>query len=211
MNLLLVDDHTLFRTGFKMLIETIPGYSVSGEASNGREFLDKIIEERFDIIFMDIEMPDVNGIEAAKIALQTDPTLKIITLTMYGEEEYFEQIIQVGVKGFLMKNADFQEVKTAINIISQGGTYYSQALMQSFLKNLRQAKSSNVIDIDFSDRESEILHLICRGYSNQNIGEKLFISKRTVEKHRANLLLKTNCKNTAELVVYAVKNQIVLL
>jgi DNA-binding NarL/FixJ family response regulator len=211
MKILLVDDHTLFRNGLKMLIDTIPGFQVTGEAANGKEFLEQIHRENYDIVLLDIEMPEMNGIDAAKKAIQNNPKLKIITLTMYGEDEYFDQMIQAGAKGFLLKNSDLQEVKTAIEVVYQGGTYYSQELMQSILKNLKQVKESKVIDFEFSERESEILHLICQGYSNQVIGEKLFISKRTVEKHRANLLLKTNCKNTAELVIYAIKNQIVKL
>lgn len=210
MNILLVDDHNLFRNGLKMLIDNIPGYKVTGEASTGKEFLEKIRIQQFDIVFLDIEMPEMSGIYAAKQALLINRELKIITLTMYGEEEYFDLMIQAGVKGFLVKNSDIQEVKTAIEVVSQGGTYYSQELMQNILKNLKQVRETKIAECEFSERESEVLHLICTGLSNQAIGDKLFISKRTVEKHRANLLLKTNCKNTAELVIYAIKNQIYL-
>jgi DNA-binding NarL/FixJ family response regulator len=191
-----------------MLIDMIPGLKVTGEAANGKEFLEKIRTEEFDVIFLDIEMPDISGILAMKQAMMINPDLKIITLTMYGEEEYFDQMIQSGAKGYLLKNSDIQEVKTAIEIVSQGGTYYSQELMQNFLKKFKQARELKVIECEFSEREAEILHLICLGFSNQSIGDKLFISKRTVEKHRANLLLKTFSKNTAELVIYAIKNQI---
>jgi DNA-binding NarL/FixJ family response regulator len=194
-----------------MLIDTIPGYCVTGEASNGKEFLEKIAKEKFDVVLLDIEMPELNGIEAAKIAIQKNKDLKIITLTMYGDEEYFDQMIKAGVKGFLLKNSDLHEVKTAVDVVYQGGTYYSQELMQNILKNLKQVKVSKANNLEFSARESEILHLICEGCSNQIIGERLFISKRTVEKHRANLLLKTDSKNTADLVIYAIKNHIVTL
>lgn len=208
MDILLVDDHKLFRNGLKMLLDIIPGINVTGEASSGKEFLEKIRTEDYEIVFLDIEMPDINGINAAKQAMLINPNLKIITLTMYGEEEYLDQMIQAGAKGFLLKNSDIQEVKTAIEVISQGGTYYSQELMRNILKKFKQVRESKIIECEFSERETEILHLICMGLSNQSIGDKLFISKRTVEKHRANLLLKTNSKNTAELVIYAIKNQI---
>lgn len=211
MKILLVDDHTLFRNGLKLLIDTIPGYKVTGEASSGKEFLEKVRKEHFDIVLMDIEMPGLNGIEATKRALQINENLKIITLTMYGEEEYFDQMVQAGAKGFLLKNSDLQEVKSAIKIVYEGGTYYSQELMQNMLKNLKQVKAAKTAEMEFSEREMEILHLICKGCSNQEIGDQLFISKRTVEKHRANLLFKTDSKNTAELVIYAIKNQIVSL
>jgi len=211
MKILLVDDHTLFRNGLKMLIETISGFHVTGEASSGKEFLDKIQKEHYDIVLLDIEMPELNGIEAAKLALQLDKNLKIISLTMYGEEEYFDQMVQAGAKGFLLKNSDLQEVKTAIDTVHHGGTYYSQELMQNMLKNMKQVKSAKTSESDFSVRETEILNLICLGYSNQAIGDKIFLSKRTVEKHRANLLFKTNSRNTAELVIYAIKNQVISL
>jgi DNA-binding NarL/FixJ family response regulator len=207
MKILLVDDHNLFRNGLKMLIDTIPGFTVTGEASNAKEFLEIIKTEQFDVIFLDIEMPDMNGIEAARMALKSDPGLKIITLTMYGDQEYFDQMVNAGAKGFLLKNSDILEVKSAIEAVCQGGTYYSQELMQTILANLKQAKEPKSSTCEFSEREAEILGLICTGLSNQAIGEKLFISKRTVEKHRANLLLKTNSKNTADLVIYAIKNQ----
>lgn len=208
MNILLVDDHNLFRNGLKMLIDMIPGFQVTGEASNAREFLEKVTAEEFDVIFLDIDLPDMNGIDAARQALKSFPGLKIITLTMYGDQEYFDLMIQAGAKGFLLKNSDIQEVKSAIEAVYHGGTYYSQELMQNILKNLRQTREARSSPCEFSEREKEILGLICTGLSNQAIGEKLFISKRTVEKHRANLLLKTNSKNTADLVIYAIKNQV---
>ena len=206
MNILLVDDHSLFRNGLKMLIETIPGFRVTGEACSGKEFLVMIQKEQYDIVLLDIEMPELNGIEAAKLALHYDKNLKIISLTMYGEEEYFDQMVQAGAKGFLLKNSDLQEVKAAIDAVYHGGTYYSQELMQNMLKNMKQVRTAKASESDFSVRETEILNLICLGYSNQAIGDKIFLSKRTVEKHRANLLFKTNSRNTAELVIYAIKN-----
>lgn len=211
MNILLVDDHNLFRNGLKMLINTLSGFQVTGEAASGKEFLEKIRNVKYDVILLDIDMPIMNGIEAAKHALLAYPDLKIITLTMYGDEAYFDLMIQAGAKGFLLKNSDIQEVKTAIEVVSEGGTYYSQELMMNFLKNFKQVKKVKVPDIEFSEREKEILQLICNGFSNQVIGDKLFISKRTVEKHRANMLLKTKSRNTADLVIYAIKNQIIEL
>jgi DNA-binding NarL/FixJ family response regulator len=210
MKILLVDDHTLFRNGLKMLLDTIPGYEVAGEASNGREFLEIIREQHFDVVFLDIEMPEIKGIEAAKIATSIDPDLKIIALSMYGDEEYFDQMLDAGAKGFLLKNTDLQEVKTAIDVVMNDGSYFSQELMQTLIRNLKFTKEHKEIGCEFSEREIEILILICEGHSNQEIGDRLFISKRTVEKHRANILAKSNCKNTAGLVIYAIKNQFIV-
>jgi DNA-binding NarL/FixJ family response regulator len=194
-----------------MLLDTLPGYEVTGEASNGKEFLELISRYDYDIIFLDIEMPEINGIEAAKRALELKPELKIITLSMYGDEEYYDQMVDAGAKGFLLKNTNLQEVKTAIDTVMNGGNYFSQELMQNLLRNYKSIRESKGPDADLSEREVEILLLICSGLSNQQIGDQLFISKRTVEKHRANILCKTGCKNTAGLVMYAIKNQLIVM
>ena len=209
MRILLVDDHTLFRKGLKMLLSTRPGYEVTGEAANGKDFLELNLKYNYDIVFLDIEMPEINGIEAAKRAIEQKPELKIITLSMYGDEEYYDQMIEAGAKGFLLKNTNLQEVKTAIDTVMAGGNYFSQELMQNLLRNYKSIRESKEPDAELSEREIEILLLICSGLSNQKIGDQLFISKRTVEKHRANILCKTNCKNTAGLVMYAIKNQLI--
>ena len=209
MKILLVDDHNLFRNGLKMLLDTLHGYEVTGEASNGKEFLEIIVKNDYDIVFLDIEMPEINGIEAARRAIEYKPDLKIITLSMYGDEEYYDQMVDAGAKGFLLKNTNLQEVKTAIDTVMDGGNYFSQELMQNLLRSYKTIKESREQEVELSDREIEILLLICSGLSNQEIGDRLFISKRTVEKHRANILCKTNCKNAAGLVMYAIKNQIV--
>ena len=209
MEILLVDDHTLFRNGLKMLLDTLSGYKVTGEASNGKEFLELIKIHDYDIVFLDIEMPEINGIEAARRAIELKPDLKIITLSMYGDEEYYDQMVDAGAKGFLLKNTNLQEVKTAIDTVMNGGNYFSQELMQSLLRNYKSVKEIRGPESELSEREVEILLLICSGLSNQEIGDQLFISKRTVEKHRANILCKSNCKNTAGLVMYAIKNQLI--
>ena len=209
MRILLVDDHTLFRNGLKMLLDTLPGYEVTGEASNGRDFLDLIAKHDYDIVFLDIEMPEINGIDAARKAIEQKPELKIITLSMYGDEEYYDQMVDAGAKGFLLKNTNLQEVKTAIDTVMAGSNYFSQELMQNLLRNYKAIHETKDPDAELSEREIEILLLICSGLSNQKIGDQLFISKRTVEKHRANILCKTNSKNTAGLVMYAIKNQLI--
>jgi len=213
LKILIADDHTLFRNGLKMLLNGIPGYQVTAEASNGKEFLRHIMQEDFDIVFLDIEMPEMDGLTAAPLALQHKPDLKIITLSMYGEDEYYYKMVDAGVKGFLLKNSDINEVKQAIETVAAGGNYFSQELMQNLVRNLKFAKEtdSQSPEFELSGRELEILLLVCQGFSNQEIGEKLNISRRTVEKHRANILGKTNCKNTASLVMYAIKNQLIIL
>ena len=209
-HIILVDDHALFRNGLRQLLERA-GFIVASEAANGREFLNllpELTEER--IVLLDIDMAGINGFEAARQAMAEKPDLKIITLSMHSEEEYYFQMVSLGVKGFLLKNSEIGEVITAIRTVAQGGSYFSQELLFSLVGSLRSAPLHEESAHDaLSLRELEILLLICKGLSNQEIGEKLFISKRTVDKHRANILEKTGSKNTANLVVYAIKNKLV--
>lgn len=208
--IIIADDHTLFRNGLRTLLDTHEPFEVVGEASNGKELLGLLEGETPDVVLLDIAMPVMNGIEAASKALKLYPELRIITLSMYGEEDYYFQMVSLGVKGFLLKNSDIDEVHDAINAVIEGGSYFSQELLFNLVSNLKS--SSNLhqqSDVELSERELEILLQICKGLSNQEIGDELFISKRTVDKHRANILAKTNCKNTANLVVYAIKNNLV--
>lgn len=207
--IILVDDHTLFRNGLRILLNNFEKYQVIAEASNGKEFLDLLETTPVDIVLLDIAMPEMDGIEAAQIALGKYPSLKIITLSMYGEEDYYFKMVGAGVKGFLLKNSDINEVHDALDSVIDGGSFFSRELLFNLVSNLKSSAETNKINTDLSDRELEILLFICKGYSNQEIARKLFISKRTVDKHRANILAKTNCKNTANLVVFAIKNNLV--
>ena len=205
----LVDYHKLFRDGLKLLINNSNVAEVIGEASNGVEFLDKIDDLQDAIIFMDIQMPQMNGVEATKIALDKYPAIKIIALTMFGEDEYYYQMIEAGVKGFLIKNTNVDEVLESIEMVAKGENCFSKELLYSIIKNLSQTKNSDYKNANLSDREIEILQLICEGLSNQEIADKLFISKRTVDKHRSNILDKTGTNNTASLVMYSIKHGII--
>jgi len=209
--IILTDDHTLFRTGLKNLLVLEPGFDVVGEAANGKELLALLEIVQPDVILLDIAMPEMNGIEAAEEIMRRWPEMKIVTLSMYGEEEYYFKMVSLGVKAFLLKNSDIGEVQEAIRTVVDGGTYFSQELLYNLVSNLKSSTENRleIDEADLSERELEILLEICKGLSNQEIGDKLFISKRTVDKHRANILAKTNCKNTANLVVYAIKNNLV--
>lgn len=202
MNIWLVDDHHLFRAGFKTLLCRLRDANVTFEASDGQEFIDHLVTARPDIVFMDIAMPKMDGVQATEEALSRYPDLKIIILSMYGEKEYYTRLVDLGICGFLLKSCDFKEVEMAIEAVRNGEYYFSQELLQQMVFQ----NSSTQPDYDLSQRERDILTEICNGESNQEIAERLFISKRTVEKHRANIMMKTGCGNTASLVVFAVKN-----
>lgn len=205
---ILADDHALFRNGLKLLLSGQSNVEVVGEASDGIELLKVIEETKADVILLDIEMPMMNGIEAAHKALLIDPQLKIISLSMYSEEEYYYKMIEAGVKGFILKNSDISEVVEAIETVYKGNTYFSSDVLYNVVKNIKTVGLKAEKAANISDRESEVLEQICKGLSNQEIADNLFISRRTVEKHRASLLLKTNTKNTAQLIMYAIENKL---
>ncbi len=211
---ILVDDHALFRGGLKGLLEQFADVVVVGEAADGDEFLELIKSVDVDIVFMDISMERTNGDIATERALAEYPEMKIITLSMFGDEHYYTRMVQAGAKGFLLKNSDIGEVVEAIEAVSNGGDYFSKELLESLRTNMQShVESHSAIESSgeelLSSREQEILIAICQGLSNQEIAEQLFISKRTVDKHRANIMEKTGCRNTANVVVYAIRNHLV--
>jgi DNA-binding NarL/FixJ family response regulator len=209
--IIIVDDHALFRNGLRILLNNMDDYQVIAEAANGKQFIELLEKEVPDLVLLDINMPVMDGIEAAAIAHGKYPELKIITLSMYGEEDYYYKMVNGGVKGFVLKNSDIKEVKAALDVVYEGGSFFSSELLQNLVNSLKSAPKSKEFHPELSERELEILILICQGLSNQEIGDKLFISKRTVDKHRANILEKSESKNTAQLVLYAIKNKLVEL
>ena len=202
--LFLVDDHQLFRNGLKFILNERNDMEVAGEASNGKEFLELLDFVNPDVVLMDIGMPVMNGIDSTRLALDRYPNLKILVLSMFSESEYFNSMIDMGVKGFVLKDADNEELYQAIKKVFAGGTHFSQELLISIIR-----KKTPENKILLTRREKEVLDLICKGLSNQQIAEKLIISQRTVERHRSNLLAKTDSKNSVSLVVYAIRNRLI--
>jgi len=205
-NIILVDDHALFRSGLHLLLDNLDMVNNIYEASNGIEFLSTIGKHSVDIVLMDIDMPKMDGVEATKKALVEYPGLKIIALSMYGDEEYYYKMINAGVKGFLLKDSDINEVKNAIQSVGEGTNYFSPEILYNLVKNINAIKTRSGI---LSERESEVLYHICKGLSNHEIADVLNVSKRTIDKHRENILSKTQSKNTASLIMYAIKNKLV--
>lgn len=205
--IILVDDHSLFRNGLRGLLEHTAGCRVIGEAASGEEFLAMLPDMQPDVVFMDFSMPGLDGAQTTERALALRPELCIITLSMFGEESYYSRMVEAGARGFLLKDSDISDVIDAIDAVMTGGSYFSPQLLASLTRRMRAREDAP--DEQLSSREREILVAVCHGLSNQEIADQLFISKRTVDKHRANILEKTGCKNTASLVVYAIRNGVV--
>ncbi len=201
----IVDDHTLFRNGLRGLIDGVNNCQVVAEASDGAEFLESAEAMSADVVFMDIAMPTLSGDKATAMALERNPDLKIICLSMFGDEKYYSRMVEAGAKGFLLKDSSIDEVFAAVDAVMNNDEY----ICREVLTALSGAMRRNDEDDTLSEREIDVLMGICRGLSTQEIADKLFLSKRTVDSHRANILEKTGSKNTASLVVYAIKNNLV--
>lgn len=211
-NIIIVDDHKIFRDGLLLLLANFDFVTVIGEASNGNEFLNLIEKEIPDIVLMDINMPKMNGIEASKIALQKYPELKIVALTSFADDEYIEQMVSAGVEGYMLKRSDIDDFEKAIKRVAEGGSYFSDEIIKVISRNLVQSKGRGSFTSKspvFTSRETEILELICKGLNNEQIAEAIFLSSKTVEKHKSSLFQKTETFNTVNLVIYAFKNQLV--
>lgn len=210
----LVDDHKIVRDGIKSLISDSPSIQIIGEASSGEELLEKLKILNPDIILLDINLPDTTGIELTKQITEENPSVKILILSMHMSEEFICNAIEAGAKGYLPKTTSQEELLNALNKINNGGEYYnndvSEILLKSYIKKTKNA-SKNKIDkqITLTKRETEILKYFAEGLTNQEIADQLFISIRTVESHKNNIMQKLEMKSTVELVKYAIRNNII--
>ncbi|MDR6458705.1 DNA-binding NarL/FixJ family response regulator [Chryseobacterium vietnamense] len=210
---IIVDDEALFRQGISLLIQREKDIELVRDFSNGKELLDELVtlEELPDIILMDLNMPEINGVEATKQIHIKYPQIRIIALTSYNTKAFIVNMIQSGACSFLKKNSSPAELLTAIREVHSKGFFYNNEVMEALHQNLTEHKKkiSSIFDANhISKREKEVLELICKQYNTSEIADQLFISSRTVEGHRNNLLLKTGAKNTAGLVVYAIESKI---
>jgi DNA-binding NarL/FixJ family response regulator len=200
----IVDDHDLFREGLKLVLNQIESFSVVFDTSDGNRFIEILGKIQPDIVLMDIEMPVINGIQTTIKSLNAKPDLKIIALTMFSDTGHYTQMIQAGVRGFILKKANKFELQQAITTVYQGGNYFSQDIMKKLAYQYANHVSGNET---LTSRELEIIQSICRGFTSQEISDKLHISNKTVETHRFNIFHKANVKNTAGLIIWAIKNQ----
>jgi DNA-binding NarL/FixJ family response regulator len=206
--IIIADDHMMFRESLRKILTIEKVADVIAEASNGFELLELLDTLRPEIVLMDISMPGMDGIEATRKAMEKQPELKVLTLSSFGDEKYCFSMIDAGAKGFVLKTAGISELQSAIIDVARGGSWFSNDLIQKVVANFNGKQKKNVSSV-LSERELEILRLICESYTNDKIAEKINISYDTVKWHRANILNKTSCTNTAGLVIYAIKNKLI--
>jgi DNA-binding NarL/FixJ family response regulator len=207
---IIVDDHEIFRVGLRLIINKLGYAKVVGEAADGIEFLELIEQEETDLVLMDIQMPNMNGAEATKKALEKFPNLKIIALSVYTDDEHIRMMMEAGVKGFLIKNIRKEVLDRALQAVYIGKTYYSEELWDYFTKAVvRETKQEE--HIYFTPRELDVLRLLAEGLNSKQIGDRLFVSERTVVGHKSNLMAKSGSKNTVGLLTYALHNNLITI
>lgn len=213
-NIALVDDQQLFRQGISSLINSAPGFNLLFEAENGADFLQILNMPQQvcpQVALVDMEMPVMDGISLNEQLQKSYPDIKVIILSVYAKERLIAHMIHAGACGYLLKNCDKEELLAAIRTVYNTGFYinaHTLKALQHISPKKQPIKNIEGFPVELSSREKEILCLICQEFSNTEIAQKLFLSPRTVEGHRNNLLLKTGCKNTAGLVLFAVKSHI---
>ncbi len=207
LNILLVDDHQIIIDGLTALINSIEGMKVIGDANNGKEAIELLKVLDADVVLMDIDMPVMNGLDATKAIKDNNNAIKVIILSMHCDSGMVKELIGIGADGYVLKNASKDELITAITKVAGGQQYFSSDVTMSLLNDI--PKTSAELDVELTNRELEILKLIADGFSNKEIGEQLFISHRTVDTHRTNLMKKLNINNIAGLISFAIKNGIV--
>jgi len=213
-NIVITDDHKLFRKGIIALLDDFDFIGEINEASNGEELMELLAEMKTlpDVILLDLRMPVMDGVEAQQKIRSLYPGIKVIILTMEDDEQYILFLIGEGVNGYLLKNADPDEMETAIKKVVENGFYFSDDISMMVLKNLnKKDKIETIFNPDFNERELQVLELICREYTNAEIAETFDVSVRTAEGYRQKLVDKVGAKNIAGLVVLALKHKWVAL
>jgi DNA-binding NarL/FixJ family response regulator len=209
--ILLADDHEIFRDGFRVMMKKQTDFELIGEASNGQELLHAITQLQPDVVVTDIKMPIMDGIEATKQIYKNFPQVGVIALSMFDEENLIVDMIEAGAKGYLLKNAQKEEIFDAIKTVYQNRTYFCNHTSPKLAKLLGKARfnpTTQTVKASFNERESEIIKMICQEMSNKEMAEQLNLSSRTIESHREKILFKMGVKNTAGIVIYAIRHHI---
>lgn len=211
LKILLVDDHEIIRDAIRIYFNENDQMELTSEASNGYEALELLEKNQYDLVLTDINMPVMDGLELMQEISAKYPDQKVLVLSMFSENIQIKQMIEYGANGYVLKNVNKSELFNAINQIVSGADYFSKEVYDVLIQNIskRAPKKRLSVDTSLSEREEEVLILITQELTNKEIADKLFISIRTVETHKRNLLERTGCKNVAGLVMYAVERNLV--
>lgn len=211
--LLVADDHAIVRDGLRMVFKSDPHFTIVGEATNGDEAVRLAETRQPDVAILDISMPVLNGIEAAKKIRELAPETRILILTVHQNQEYIHDMILAGANGYLLKNAERKEIFAAVRAVSLGDPFFSpgvsKVLMEGIIKRAGNGQTQNLKEKDLTRREVEILRYVAEGMSSPEIAAKLYLSVSTVNSHRTNIMKKLNIHDTARLVRYAIQTNIV--
>ncbi len=205
---LIADDHEIFRDGLKLMLSAAEKLDLVGEAANGKELLKLIESTQPDVVITDIKMPIMDGVEATKHIKEHHPSIEIIALSMFDDEELILEMLDAGAKGYLLKNSDKFEITDAVAAVHEGNSYYCKHTSGKLAKLIalnREKHDKKKKEAEFSDKEKEIIALICQEFTNKEIGEKVFLSSRTVEGYRMKIMEKLKAKNTVGIVVEAIR------
>ena len=211
---LVADDHSIVRDGLKALLEENPIVDIVGEAANGKQVIAFCEGNKPNVVLMDINMPEMNGIEATRAVVSAYPDVRVLVMSMFGDQKFISEALEAGAMGYMMKNVGKDALVEGIQTVHEGKSYFtrdvSEIMMAKYMKTSSVKSPNNLIynTADLTRREKEIIKLVADEMTNLVIGEKLFISSRTVETHRRNILKKLGIKNTAGLIKFAVENNL---
>ena len=207
LRLLVADDHEIVRKGVRSLLEAQPGWQVLAEASNGREAVEKAKRLKPDVAVLDIGMPSLNGLEAARQILKNDPLIKIVILTMHDSDNLIREVLKVGARGYVSKTDAIRDLVTAINAVRSGVTFFTAKVAEVVLEGYLD--KTGAADSRLTPRQREIIQLLAEGQSSKEIAVALGLSVKTAETHRAKIMKRLNCHSASEIVRYAVRNNII--
>jgi len=207
--LLLADDHQLFLDGLRLLVGGMEGWEVVGEARTGREVLNALAQQPVDVVLLDVEMPELNGIETTRQLKKSHPAVKVLAVSMAGDFNTVRQMLRAGADGYLVKNTGKNELRQALEVVAQGQIYLSPELAPVLLHGVAERPLPHAMPVEpLTKREREIVALIVEGLTNEQIARQLFLSPLTVNTHRKNMLSKLGCPNTAALVRYVIERRL---